>query len=90
MPKKKSASKTRSKKTNRKTPQQVFCEKFAEGLAARMEREGKTINQLASELGVSVSTVTHWRSGRRSPLFIQLFGLAKALNCSVQALFPRK
>lgn len=51
------------------------------------ERLGLSQRDLATNLGVDVSTVTKWETGNAAPRVALLPALAKVLQCSIDDLF---
>ena len=51
------------------------------------ERLGLSQRDLATNLGVDVSTVTKWETGNAAPRVALLPSLAKVLQCSIDDLF---
>ena len=48
--------------------------------------KGKSREDLARDVGVSIFTVRNWEQGQREPRIHQLIALADALGCSVDDL----
>ncbi|MBK1649552.1 helix-turn-helix domain-containing protein [Rhabdochromatium marinum] len=59
---------------------------FPKRLKAARERAGLTQNELAKRIPCSRSLPGHWETGRKSPSYENLTGIAKALNVSVSWL----
>lgn len=55
------------------------------------KEKGITLNDLASQLGVSQPSISGWATGRQKPSFDTLYRLADALGVEVPELFkPRE
>lgn len=65
---------------------------YAGQLAARLtevrESKGKTVQDVADYLEVSVKTIYGWETGSREPSLENLYQLAKYLRCTVRHLMP--
>ena len=57
-------------------------------LRSLRKKQGKSISELASELGMSVQRYWHLENGDNGRTFEKLPKIAKALNCSIDDLFP--
>jgi len=67
----------------------VDKEKFAKRLKQSREKVGISQKELAAKLGVKRSTVGSWESAHRSPEIEKAYGIAEALNVSVDYLLCR-
>lgn len=59
---------------------------IGESLARRRRDAGKTQQQLATELGISVGTVSRWETGTNVPRGNLLIAVAAALGVEVSEL----
>lgn len=56
-------------------------------IKAKRERVGKTQQQIADELGVTLDTISKYENGRNLPGADKLPALAHALGCTIDALY---
>lgn len=50
------------------------------------KRAGMTVQQVATKLGVSLSTVANWENGRTSPNAVRIAQLADLYGCTADEL----
>ena len=75
-----------------KTTEEVFiytkeAQAFANHFRTLRKEKGFTQDQLATEASVDVSTIARIEAGRQNITLDTIFGLAKALDVSLQELF---
>lgn len=56
-------------------------------IKAKRERVGKTQQQIADELGVTLDTISKYENGRNLPGADKLPALARALGCTIDDLY---
>lgn len=56
-------------------------------IRGKRERIGKTQQQIADEIGVTLDTISKYENGRNLPGADKLPALARALGCTIDALF---
>jgi transcriptional regulator with XRE-family HTH domain len=59
---------------------------IADFLQARRERLGKSRDDIAKALGITVSAVSAWERGEAVPVTVHLLGLAKELDVELDRL----
>lgn len=59
-----------------------------EKIRSARKRQGITLQQLANEIGVSISAVSQYERGKINPDAFMIFKIAKALKCSLLDIVP--
>ncbi len=59
---------------------------MAERYREARERKGLTTQKVATQLGVSITTVSSWENGRTSPTALMVIELCKLYECSADEL----
>lgn len=59
---------------------------MAERYREARERKGLTTQKVATQLGVSITTVSSWENGKTSPTALMVIELCKLYECSADEL----
>ncbi|MEG0449310.1 MAG: XRE family transcriptional regulator [Lysinibacillus sp.] len=63
---------------------------FSKNLEALLTKTGKTVSDLSSDLGISYSTVSDWKNGKKMPRGGSLQSLADYFNINLSSLLEEK